>query len=65
MLTKERHEPVRESDSRKGAARKSESRELPAGSDRIHRGLCLNCDVRNTCTFPKPEGGVWFCEEYQ
>jgi hypothetical protein len=32
---------------------------------RIHRGLCVNCDVRETCTFSKPEGGVWFCEEYQ
>jgi hypothetical protein len=28
-------------------------------------GLCLICDNRETCTFPKPEGGVWHCEEYQ
>ena len=28
-------------------------------------GLCSNCDNRKTCTFPKPEGGIWHCEEYQ
>lgn len=29
------------------------------------KGLCVNCDHRQTCTFPKPEGGVWHCEEYR
>ena len=28
-------------------------------------GLCSNCENRQTCTFPRPEGGVWHCEEYQ
>ena len=28
-------------------------------------GLCINCDNRRTCTFPKPEGGIWHCEEYK
>jgi len=28
-------------------------------------GLCSNCDNRRTCVFPKPEGGIWHCEEYQ
>ena len=28
-------------------------------------GLCSNCDNRRTCTFPKPEGGIWHCEEYR
>ena len=28
-------------------------------------GICSNCDNRRTCTFPKPEGGIWHCEEYQ
>ncbi len=28
-------------------------------------GLCLNCSNQKTCSFPKPEGGVWHCEEYQ
>jgi len=27
-------------------------------------GLCCNCENRATCVFPKPEGGVWHCEEY-
>ena len=27
-------------------------------------GLCATCDNRNTCTFPKPPGGVWHCEEF-
>ena len=28
-------------------------------------GLCSNCDNRRTCDFPKPEGGIWHCEEYR
>ena len=28
-------------------------------------GLCFNCDLRDTCKFPMPEGGVWHCEEYE
>jgi hypothetical protein len=28
-------------------------------------GLCANCDVRDTCTLPRPQGGVWHCEEYR
>ena len=27
-------------------------------------GLCVNCSRRHTCTFERPEGGVWHCEEY-
>ena len=27
-------------------------------------GLCCNCANRDTCTLPKPDGGVWHCEEY-
>ncbi len=30
-----------------------------------HSGLCTNCEERTTCTYPKPEGGVWHCEEYR
>ena len=29
------------------------------------KGLCKICSLRNECTFPKPAGGVWHCEEYQ
>lgn len=28
-------------------------------------GLCSNCSVRESCVFPKPESGVWHCEEYR
>jgi len=28
-------------------------------------GLCRDCENRQTCVFPKPEGGIWHCEEYQ
>jgi hypothetical protein len=27
-------------------------------------GLCFNCAHREGCSFQKPEGGVWHCEEY-
>ena len=27
-------------------------------------GLCCNCENRPDCRLPKPEAGVWFCEEY-
>ena len=27
-------------------------------------GLCMNCENRDICTYPKPEGGIWHCEEY-
>ena len=30
-----------------------------------YKGLCGNCEDRRSCTFPKPEGGVWHCEEYR
>ena len=30
-----------------------------------HAGLCVNCENRETCTYRKPEGGVWHCEEYE
>ncbi len=29
------------------------------------KGLCRLCDKASTCTFPKHEGGVWHCEEYE
>ncbi len=28
-------------------------------------GLCSNCENRGTCIYPKPEGGVWHCDEYR
>lgn len=29
------------------------------------KGLCMNCENRFGCTFPKPPGGVWHCSEYR
>lgn len=34
------------------------------GKGRPRLGLCANCDAWDQCTFPKPEGGVWSCDEY-
>ena len=30
-----------------------------------NKGLCVNCDLRETCIYTKNEGGVWHCENYQ
>lgn len=30
-----------------------------------YAGLCVNCEHRETCTYRRPEGGVWHCEEYE
>ena len=30
-----------------------------------HLGLCLNCAHHETCTYPRPAGGIWHCEEYE
>jgi hypothetical protein len=30
-----------------------------------YKGLCKNCKKQKTCKLPKPEGGVWRCEDYQ
>lgn len=29
-----------------------------------YAGLCMNCDQRRTCGYPRPAGGVWHCEDY-
>lgn len=29
-----------------------------------YRGLCSYCKNCKKCTYPKPEGGIWHCEEY-
>lgn len=30
-----------------------------------YKGLCSNCEERATCIYPKPEGGVWHCDEFR
>jgi hypothetical protein len=34
-------------------------------SPHSYKGLCINCEERATCLYPKPEGGVWRCDEYR
>jgi len=29
------------------------------------KGLCRNCAKNANCMFPKTEGGIWHCEEYE
>ena len=38
--------------------------EEDVGSDN-YIGLCKTCEERESCEFPKREGGVWRCEEYR
>jgi hypothetical protein len=41
--------------------------ELPEPSQALNKdyaGLCMNCDHRTECMHPKPESGVWHCEDY-
>ncbi len=33
--------------------------------DEQYAGLCQTCVNRMVCTFPRPIGGVWHCEEFQ
>jgi len=42
------------------------SRALPvqAPDSGEYAGLCASCEKRETCTYIKPEGGIWRCEEY-
>lgn len=28
------------------------------------KGLCKTCASNTQCTFPRPEGGIWHCEEF-
>ncbi len=45
--------------------RSSQSAEAAAEEAAEYKGLCKNCEDRATCAFPKPQGGVWRCEEYR
>jgi hypothetical protein len=67
MLATSVQPAVKETDFGRQSDPRAENPEFVAVSDSpsIHRGLCVNCDLRETCAFHKPEGGVWFCEEYQ
>ena len=46
-------------------APKAPDRVTETRTDPSLKGLCINCENRKTCTLPRPEGGVWHCEEYR
>lgn len=46
----------------KGSRRRSGAEEENSAE---HKGLCRNCKKQKTCKLPKPEGGVWRCEDYE
>ncbi len=54
--------PIQKKISLKSPAQHSPTREDPFRHD---RGLCGDCEGRATCLYPKPEGGVWHCEEFR
>ena len=29
------------------------------------KGICKNCANLESCLYPRPEGGIWRCEEYE
>ena len=69
VLQCEEFEPCEESPP--GKAPKSPAPKRPSSASRAGgrasvelMGLCVDCENRHTCTFPKPEGGVWHCQEY-
>ena len=33
--------------------------------ERKYKGLCANCENRNTCMFADSVSGIWHCEEYR
>ena len=33
--------------------------------ERFEPGLCADCEMRASCTYPRHPGGVWFCEEFR
>ncbi len=53
-----------------GPAKPPAQKTQPAASAAVpqaveYKGLCGNCDNHDGCTYPRPERGVWHCEEYQ
>ena len=57
-LQPERHSCEGTAPARTGLIAEERDGESPAG-------LCGNCDNRKSCSFPKPDCGVWHCDEYK
>jgi len=58
--------PIRSADNNtspmKGPVTRSSAEEEDSAR---YKGLCRNCKKQKTCELPKPEGGVWRCEDYE
>jgi hypothetical protein len=64
--TKSEVETVRAKDLPFGCSLENPVDLISEEADATHqRGLCSICEGREVCAFPKPEGGVWHCEEYR
>ena len=40
------------------------AKKVSGKDDRQYKGLCVNCDHRETCPKADLEGGFWDCEDY-
>lgn len=47
------------------AAREARPSASPGARSAPLRGLCATCERRHDCTYPKPEVGVWHCDEFE
>ena len=58
--------PIRSADNNtspmKGPVTRSSAEEEDSAR---YKGLCRNCKKQETCELPRPEGGVWRCEDYE
>jgi len=41
------------------------SNNISSQNSNKYKGLCVNCENRETCKHAKVEGGIWHCEDYQ
>jgi hypothetical protein len=46
---------------RKSTKSGNQTEGIPNGK---YKGICINCDHRETCANSCTEGGIWHCEEY-
>jgi len=46
------------------ALQRTDSQDRLSDSEQF-KGLCMNCENRHACSYLKPNGGVWHCEEYK
>ncbi|MFB3788142.1 MAG: hypothetical protein ACE15F_17415 [bacterium] len=36
----------------------------PHEETNLYKGLCVDCANRESCTYPRTDGGIFHCEEY-